>query len=98
MRSAVRLPTPGMRSSSMRCSASIAASSSPSGNPPSTATASLGPTWGTPMSSRNARRSVGSAKPNSASTSSRTWVWIHSVHASPISGTAPSVCSDTVIW
>ena len=69
-----------------------------SGNPPSTAIASFGPTCGTLKSNRNARRSVVLAKPNSASTSSRTWVWMKSWHGCPMSGTDASVCSDALTW
>ena len=59
--------------------AAIARASSAAGSALRTATAIFGPTFETPMSARNAPRSVSSANPKRASASSRTCVCTQSV-------------------
>ena len=95
IRSAVRLPMPGTAWKRAASPVAIAASSSRGEPPLSTASATFGPTFWTPISIRNRSRSDSVAKPNRCMPSSRRIRWACSEVSRPAPGTAPSVSAET---
>ncbi len=84
-RSAVFLPTPGMRVRRARSLPRRAATKSPTSMPERMPTASLGPTPATAIRRSKTSCSAAVRKPNRASVSSRTWVWMRRLSSSPSS-------------
>ncbi len=95
IRSAVRLPMPGTAWKRAASPVAIAASSSRGEPPDSTARATFGPTFWTPISIRNSSRSDSVAKPNRCIASSRRIRWECREASRPAAGTAVSVSADT---